>query len=379
MNQYIYMSKLLSQGGFGCVFYPGFDAKDPAQLDDTMVVKLQRKSPASNNEIAISKLVMKISNYQYYYAPIVSTSAIQIGNIDDELVRSCNIISKNTSEKYMLMTIPYVNNENYFESLTNDSESDNRYIIIQLLDSYTFLLQSINFLVQQGILHYDFKDDNVVYNRIYKNPIIIDFGISIYMGDLNESEWKAVFYVYAPDYYIWCLDIQFICYLLHEKDILTKDDVEHICREYLDKHPLFLVFSQEFKKNYYEGAIQYFNQFIGVKKEKVIQTLIPFWKTWDNYSLSILNLRFLNYIFKGNGYIENSLIENLAKLLLMNIHFNPSMRHSVPETIQFYKKIYYYGQSHEEYIDLLQHIKIHGKTIQKKIKKDKLFRTDTTN
>ena len=30
----INMSKLINQGGYGCVYYPGFDAKDNTKIDD---------------------------------------------------------------------------------------------------------------------------------------------------------------------------------------------------------------------------------------------------------------------------------------------------------------------------------------------------------
>ena len=76
------------------------------------------------------------------------------------------MLTKEVDKRYMLMTIPYVNQENYFESLTNRVENDTRRILVQFIDSYTFLLKSIELLIDKKIVHMDIKDDNVVYNRV---------------------------------------------------------------------------------------------------------------------------------------------------------------------------------------------------------------------
>ena len=43
------MSKLISQGGYGCIYHPGFDPKDNSVLNEETVVKLQHKSSVSVN------------------------------------------------------------------------------------------------------------------------------------------------------------------------------------------------------------------------------------------------------------------------------------------------------------------------------------------
>jgi len=44
------------------------------------------------------------------------------------------------------------------------------------------------------------------------------------------------FYVFLPEYYVWCLEINIICYLLHETDsVLTEDEAIFIADLYV-KH-----------------------------------------------------------------------------------------------------------------------------------------------
>ena len=165
------MSKLISQGGYGCVYYPGFEAKDHKQLDNDIVVKLQHKSGVSSNEIEVSKLVMTIPHFIFYFAPILKTEPIEIGELDKTLVKSCKPIAKNMNSDFVLMTVPYINQESYLESIIHIDNTDNRTLLTKYIDSYTFLLSSIEFLINKKIVHCDIKDDNIVYSRINRNPI----------------------------------------------------------------------------------------------------------------------------------------------------------------------------------------------------------------
>ena len=105
------MSKLISQGGYGCVYYPGFDVKDTSKTDNDIVVKLQHKSAVSSNEINVSKIVMTIPHFIFYFAPILKTEPIEIGEIDKTLIKSCKPVAKKMNSEFVLMTIPYINQE----------------------------------------------------------------------------------------------------------------------------------------------------------------------------------------------------------------------------------------------------------------------------
>ena len=53
-------SNLLSQGGFGCVYYPGIDCKGSVLTNKKFASKLQVKNSSSDNEIAIGNEIKKI-------------------------------------------------------------------------------------------------------------------------------------------------------------------------------------------------------------------------------------------------------------------------------------------------------------------------------
>ncbi len=372
------MSKLISQGGYGCVYHPGFDVKDTSKTDNDIVVKLQHKSAVSSNEIEVSKIIMTIPHFIFYFAPILKTEPIEIGEIDKTLIKSCKPVAKNMNSEFVLMTIPYINQESYFESIINIDNTDTRTLLTQYIDSYTFLLSSIEFLLNKKIVHCDIKDDNIVYSRINRNPIIIDFGISIPMEKVNATTRHKYFYVFAPEYYIWCLEIHFINFFIHKSETIEEKDVISICNEYIQTCPIFSLFTPTFKKSYSEGAIGYYSQYIGMEKEKAISHLMETWETWDNYSLSILTLRVISYMFEKK-YYNVAIISYTIEIYLQNIHFNGHRRHSVKETKKLCKQIYSQESNLDSLYYLLDQIKPERKKVKEFIHNDKIDRSSYSN
>ena len=63
----MYMSKLLSQGGYGRVFYPGIDCKGKTIRDDSIATKIQIKNFTAVNEIKIGELIRKQGGFELFF------------------------------------------------------------------------------------------------------------------------------------------------------------------------------------------------------------------------------------------------------------------------------------------------------------------------
>ena len=98
------MSKLLSQGGFGCVYHPGIKC-DGSKDKKNFVSKLQINNYASFNEIEIGKIIEKIPNYELFFLPIIEYCKINIAEIDNKLIEKCNTLHDNTNLVLMLSLI----------------------------------------------------------------------------------------------------------------------------------------------------------------------------------------------------------------------------------------------------------------------------------
>ena len=362
------MSKLLSQGGFGCVFFPGITCSGKSQTNKSIVTKLQKKDITAENEIIIGKLIKKIKNYNFYFLPIISHCPIQIRDVEKKIISKCNIVNVDTDE-YILMDIPYVQNKPFFEILIDTSEGKKQ-TLIRFTSSYKYLLNALLLLLEHNIVHYDLKGENILFNMDIMEPQIIDFGISIPMNNVNDENLKNYFYVFAPEYYLWPLEIHIINYLIHyaEND-LNKENAESISELYTSNNKGLVIFSPDFIEQYKQACLKECMKYVGKPKKEVINELLKYYKTWDNYSLSILYLRIYEYFFPV-GFHKNKLLINFSQLLLLNINPNPNKRLTINETIKRFTELFYMDGSVDNYIEILLQMDYDKDITTKKIKED---------
>lgn len=344
------MSKLLNQGGFGCVYYPGLSCKGKIKKKSNYVSKLQKRSFSSTNEEQISDLIKKISKYDDYFIPISKSCNVDVKKINKKLISKCNIVSSeddDETDNYVLMEIPFIDNIPFFEVITNVDYEKND-VFLNIIESYEFLLDAINILIQNNIVHFDLKGNNILFNKSSDTPQIIDFGLSIPIKDINSNNIKKYFYIYSPDYYIWPLEVHVICFLLHgtkEKNshdsyTLTIKDAHDIAQEFVYGNKALQIFSDNFKKLYLNACKKELDKYIGVTTEENITNLKNFYKTWDNYALSIIYLKMFHYLFPV-GFHRNSMIINFSQLLLLNINPNPSKRLNIKDTKKQFKNLFH--------------------------------------
>ncbi len=364
------MSKLLSQGGFGCVYYPGIDCKGKTIDTTSVVTKLQIKDFNSDNEVKIGNLVKKISFFKDYFLPVVSTCPIDIRLIDKKLINECEII-KESEDKYVLMNIPYVSNKP-FTSIFYVGETNHKHFFLQVTETFIYLVSAVKKLVESKIVHFDLKNDNILYNSLTKDPQIIDFGISIPMDKLNKANIEEYFYIYAPDYYVWPLEVHIIGYMLwkgKKTETLTEKDAELIASEYVNNNSALNIYSDKFRSLYEDSCKKEISQFIGKSRNIVINQLLKFYKTWDNYSISIIFIKLFEYIFP-DGFYKNDLLINFSQLLLLNISPNPLKRLSLDETLKQFNNIFFKQGNINTYLNITRDISIDLKTTIKIINDD---------
>ncbi|MEX0595034.1 MAG: hypothetical protein WD512_00935, partial [Candidatus Paceibacterota bacterium] len=155
------MSKLLTQGGFGCVYYPGIKCDGSPSLSKN-VTKLQKRDISAENEISIGKMLSKIKNFQLFFSPVIKSCGVNLANIDKSLLSKCEIIDENKERKYILLESMYINGNQFIELIKKYSK---KHLIITIFETFFFLLGSIELLLDQKIVHFDLKSDNILYDK----------------------------------------------------------------------------------------------------------------------------------------------------------------------------------------------------------------------
>jgi len=377
------MSKLLSQGGFGCVYYPGIRCKKSKDDDDMndYVTKLQRANFNSKNEAAIGLRIKKDMIYKFFFLPVVSECPVKMATFskdNKDLVSKCEVI-KNTENDYTLMKIPYANNKPIMDEIFDHSR-DKKHIVISILEAYTHLLKGIEYLIGLKIVHFDIKSDNVLYDSDMNHANIIDFGLSIPIDKITPENIKEYFYLYAPEYYLWPLEIHVINYLLHEVEEGEEaaDIAQRIAEEYVSSNKGLEMFSDGFSKSFQESCRRQVEKvlgdFDGKAHTKIVNDLIKNYSTWDNYSVSIMTLRLIHLLFP-DGFPENRFYADFTQLLLTNIHPDPLRRTSVPGTMQRFYELFYLNEDIDTYIKMIEDITVDTDKIKSLVSRE----TDTLN
>lgn len=339
---------LLSKGAYGCIYHPKVRCTGKQTNNKNYVSKIQENNFTSNNELYISNIIKtKIPKYGEMFSVIVRTCPVEYKEIKDTEIAECPLINKNND--IVLMDLEYINNVDIYQFL--QESTDFYFVIRKILHSYKYLLNSINEMSSQRIVHFDIKSDNILIDKVRNIPIIIDFGLSLDINKVlqafngektNISLLKNHFFTSYPKYYIWPIEVHYICYLLHVSETPTEKDIELLCDEYVEGNEMLgILYSKSFVNKYKSECITTLKRYIGEKFTTVIKNIVEnSYLTWDNYGLSMLMMNLL-YLLNFNGFGENKLITDFSQLLLTNIHPNFKKRLSIEDVIKKLNAITY--------------------------------------
>ena len=114
----------------------------------------------------------------------------------------------------------------------------------------------------------------------------------------------------------------------------TSGELNDIAETYVDNNKaLQKNFSPTFLKKYKEKCMRQLEMYNKLSFDERVKKILKYWKTFDNYSLSIMYLKFIHFI-NTNGYTDNKFIIHFTELLLQNIDPNTENRLDISDTIQ---------------------------------------------
>lgn len=342
------MSKLLDQGGFGCIFFPSLTCKGTTKTtkkSKNTVSKVQLDDFAAENEIYIGNLISKIPKYKEYFLPVLSSCPLNISNVDSKLKSECKIIKKRPNKQFIIMNMDYLENISYDKYFILSRSKDD--VLHRLLYSYETLIKSLQILNQNNIVHHDLKLDNILFRSKDLKPIIIDFGISIDMSNVNSTNRELLgnyFYVDAPDYYIWPIEVHILNYILVNKPNYTNDDflsqtqLYTLGKKFVNENVVLDNFSEHFINKYLIQLYKYIKPFSQIPIPELIDKLLSTFKKWDVYSLNVIYIRLISKIYKRRFPLI-TFFKSIIELFVINILPNPDHRYSWEESLNKLKII----------------------------------------
>lgn len=335
---------LIAEGGYGCIYYPSLNEFGEEETNNNFVSKIQIINDNALNEIYIGNIIKNINGYINHFAPVIDSNNLNQKKISYNNINKCSIIkSKKKQDKITILKMDYIHGTTFDQHIID--EKNNRELTFNIINSFIHISKAIKILIENKIVHFDLKEDNIMFNKKRKLPILIDFGLSRKFNNIenlskNFDSLKKYFYIFAPQYYIWSIEIHFLCYLINVKQNVSNDDIINIVNQYIKKNPIFNYFSPDFVLKYKNLCIQQLKYYNLFDTNNRIKKILSFWKTWDSYSLSIMFLRII-CILNYTGFSKNNFTTFFSEILIKNIHPNPKKRYSIEETkFKFSKFIY---------------------------------------
>ena len=215
---------MIASGGYGCIYRPEITKHGKQTKNEEMVSKIQLNNFSSKNEMEISEILKELKNADDYFGLIENMSGINISKMSSQLKAPCDKLKAHKTEDFILMNIPFIGKYNYREYLLN--QGNNKNLFLYMVETYKRLLGGLILLSEKKIIHFDLKDTNILFDETKKLPKIIDFGLSIQIDKVWDNLTKY-FYIYAPDYYYWPLEVHYLMVFnggtkpLKQQDLIT--------------------------------------------------------------------------------------------------------------------------------------------------------------
>ena len=303
-------------------FYPENNTKIPNKKANKLVHHIVHHNLFVQNEIDNSeKIKQNDYDYELRFYLLNTSETLKIAEVDD--ISQFDI----SNDKNVLLT--FENVKLIYLDLYLKSLSSSRKYIFQIIEFYRYLLQTISWLDSIHMVYNNISFNTIVVDPL-ENPLLTNFMFSIDLNATGVSEYMKL--VVCKDKTNYPLEFYILKYQLTNKiDSLSIYNIENVIKQFIDDHDILNTFGQKIVNEYKESASKYFSRYNNKSYEQNVSDILQFSSTWDNYALSYMYLKILIGLHRVIK-VNNKFIIYFMKLLVNNIHMDPSKRPSIKQT-----------------------------------------------
>ena len=300
------------------------------------------------NEIENSKSIkQKIDDYDWRFFLFNTSESLRIAEIDSASEPQFARSNNNNNNNNILLTFenrPIIYLDVYLKSL-----SCSRKYIFQIIEFYRYQLLTIDLLVSINMVHNNICLNTIVIDS-FENPLLTNFRFSI---DLNTKT-HVTHIISEKNYDSYILpEFCLLKYQLSNKlESLSMYNIEKVIKQFIVDHTILNTFGPKIVNDYMESALLYFSKYSNKSYDQNVSDVLLFSSTWDNYALSIVYLKILIGLHRVIN-VNNKFIILFMKLLVNNIHPDPSKRQSIKQTSERFE-LMIDDIDNTEFIDLIK-------------------------
>lgn len=332
----------------GILRHIGKKKEKEVKKEATIVTKIKPYNFFTRNEININNVLHLLKHRRNRYITIKKATKLRINKVDNEFIKETQIYKGN---EYIM--IKYEENEDeYIEGITrflyNKGEKEYVYGVIE---TYFYIMKTIYELEREGIIYYNFSSEKMKFKDIY-NPhcLLYDFEGSLIERRINTNNMnKDEIIEYFHNFILKSQNFTFKPFEVHVLFYLYKMDEQYLCKykikQIIDKYVenMGSILKGQTEKMIKEECYQIMEKFVKQKKEEIIIQLISYYKTWDNYSVSILYSHLVENIIQGYK-IQITFMSKFQNILYQNLSQSPNKRMTIEETIHKFNDLFQYWE-----------------------------------
>jgi hypothetical protein len=210
----------------------------------------------SINEIKICEIIEEISYYRNYYDILTDYDFIDIGKIGEKIIENVDLDSKNKDKKYVVFNYNDEKRIGFSDFLfKSPNNNNNKQFVFNILNTYSFLLNSLIKLNENGVCFFELSTENIVFSS-YSRPFLKCFKNSLIMSDLNTSYIGNIVknidtYTYKP------LEVHVLFYLIvNNEETMSFSFIEAISNNYVKNMDVLSLFSQNYKESFDKSFVE---------------------------------------------------------------------------------------------------------------------------
>jgi len=290
---------LLEEGTYGCAFKKALPCKKSKA--GTKVGKIIRKQHAGI-ELTMASIIEGIDGWARFYI-IQEEDECTSNNfkaLHETYNAKCKVLKNSKNSNLTQLISTYGGITLHRTPITRDFE---------FMRNFRHMLEGISKLEQQGVCHYDLKDNNIVVDS--RGTLrIIDFG-SAFLGDkVTEKNIWLHQYNFIPEYIPQAPELS-VQNGLH--DGFSRN---YSIQETIKRKSVFKTMESVLGISSFECERE-LRSFWEDEDELWVPFFLKYWRTWDSWSIGVIFLNILKImVFQGVQIDNFVLIKNVLKGML---------------------------------------------------------------
>ena len=316
----------------------------PTQNQLSTSTKIVEQTDYVSNELAIHQMILEIQKHQpnisilHRFSTIHYFNPLSVCNINDK----CEFETNENNRSFVM--IKYRHNSVYIYDISvflNNKE--NRIYIHHILESYRHLLNSFIILNQHSICFFHFSPQSIGFYDI-DNPqcFLHGFENSLQISMLSSTYIEMIL-SRIKQYTFHSFEIHILFYIMkHPEKWLSERTAHIIIQQYVDNmesNMPYIITGFGNKMNYIRKCSDYLFPFLSFSKQKIIQQILKTHSTWDNYSLSILYLHYIQIMINSFN-VNIPFLKAFQQIALKNVSPLPTERQSLQQTLRMFQTLF---------------------------------------